>query len=79
MAYVNTSQYGHSRIVAPKKTEEMNIAEISGGENTVLLKGKIDIKSLRDFQKHTYRSDDKRFKPTPAGFEHDIVRNNRKS
>lgn len=77
-AYANTSHFGDSRIVAPKKTEIKDIIRISGGENCVLLKGKIDIKELRDYQKHTYDPLDERFKPTPAGFDHEIVRNERK-
>ncbi len=77
VANVNTSQYGDSRILAPKRTEEQNIVQISGGENCVLLKGSIDFQALRDFQKHSYNANDHSFKPTPAGFDHDYVRKNR--
>jgi hypothetical protein len=68
LTQANTSQYGDSRIVQPKRTEKRDIINIKGGKNSVLVKGEIDIKDLRDFQQREYRSGDKRFKPTPAGF-----------
>lgn len=71
----NTSQYGDTRIIEPKSTEKKDIVRVKGGENAVLLKGYIDIEELRDFQSHTYRPDDVRYKPTPAGFNHDEARN----
>ena len=69
--HVNTSQYGDSRIVLPKKSEEMNIVRIKGGINTVVIKEELGIFELRDFQIRTYSPDEKRFKPTPAGYDHD--------
>lgn len=77
VANINTSQFGDSKIISPKSTEVKNILQISGGENCVLIKGKIDIKSLRNFQKHDYDPKDDTFKPTPAGFDHEYVRKNR--
>lgn len=74
IAQANTSDFGDSRIVAPKKTEEKDLIRVKGGENPVLLKGYIDIEELRDFQSHTYVQKDERFKPTPAGFDHDKAR-----
>jgi hypothetical protein len=69
MVQVNTSQYGDSRIAGPKKSEEMNILRITGGDNDVLIKGMIDINELRQFQLREYDPTDKRYKPTPAGFD----------
>ena len=77
VANINTSQFGDSKIISPKSTEVKNILQISGGENCVLIKGKIDIKSLRNFQKLDYDPKNHEFKPTPAGFDHEYVRNKR--
>lgn len=74
---VNTSQFGDSRILLPKKTELKNLVQITGGENCTLIKGILNIQELRDFQKHDYVETDEVFKPTPAGFDHDYVRKNR--
>jgi len=68
---VNTSQYGDSKIVAPKKSEESIILNIKGGEDNILI-GKIDIDSLRKFQ--SYKTDyiDKdefKFKALPPDFK----------
>ncbi len=71
---VNTSQFGDSRVTSPKKSEEMNAARVSGGLNTTLLKAEIDIRDLNDFRSKKASPVDKRYKPTPAGFEHDAVR-----
>jgi hypothetical protein len=70
---VNTSDYGDSRITQPKKTEEMNIIQLKGGENPVLLTALLDIKTLREFQSSTvdYQLHKKTFKPTPPLFDHD--------
>jgi hypothetical protein len=74
IAQSNTSEYGDSRIIAPLKTEEKDIIRVKGGENPVLLKGFIDIAQLRDFQAHEYTQKDARFKPVPAGFNHEAAR-----
>lgn len=71
---VNTSQYGDSRVTSPKKSEEMNAVRVSGGLNTTLLKAEIDIRDLNDFRCKKPSSNDKRYKPTPAGFEHKKIR-----
>lgn len=71
----NTSDYGDSRLIAPKSTEEMNFVRIKGGENSVLIKANLPISDLRDFQIRKYSPTDKRYKPTPAGFGHTKVRN----
>lgn len=74
VAQANTSDYGDSRIVAPRKTEQKDVLRVKGGENAVLIKGIIDIKKLRDFQYHEYIQSDESFKPAPAGFDHDKAR-----
>lgn len=71
---VNTSQYGDSRVTSPKKTDEMDYVRVKGGLNTTLLKAKIDIKGLNDFRSKRPSAGDKAFKPTSAGFEHEVIR-----
>ena len=74
MVQVNTSHFGDSRVTSPKKSEEMNAVRVSGGLNTVLLKAEIDISDLNDFRSKKPSPIDKRYKPTPAGFEHEEIR-----
>jgi len=66
VAYSNTSQFGDSRIIKPSSHEEMDMVYVKGGFNTTLLKEKIMINSLRDFQIKEYYSEDKRFKPVTS-------------
>ena len=66
--YSNTSEYGCSRIIQPKKHEERNIGQIGGGTNCTLLAGDLDIDALRKFQSHEYDETDNNFKPLPPGF-----------
>ena len=47
---VNSSDYGDSRIVAPKDSVSKDIIKTKGGQNSCILVDTIDIKSLRDFQ-----------------------------
>lgn len=75
---VNTSQYGDSKVIAPKKTNEMTLLNIKGGENNILI-GHINIEELRDFQrKETEYLDeiDKIFKPLPPAFDKNCSRLN---
>ena len=72
--YANTSQYGGSTVIAPKRNEDMEYVKIKGGIAPVLLKSEIDIKDLRDFQIKSYDQNDKRYKPLPGGFESDEVK-----
>lgn len=65
----NTSNYGDSRVVAPKSSELKNYVQVKGGINPVLLKTHLDIEELRDFQIRKYSMGDKRFKPLPAGYD----------
>lgn len=74
IVHSNTSQYGDSRVIAPKKQEDMDYVRIKGGINPVLIKAEIDLNELRDFQIKEYDPNDKRFKPTPAGFDRSKVR-----
>lgn len=70
----NTSEYGDSRVVVPKKTEEMNPVRVKGGENDTILTMKLDIEALRLFQSQDplyQQPEDKKFKPIPPGFRHD--------
>lgn len=69
----NTSQYGDSRITAPQKQEDMDYVRVKGGISPVLLKAKLDIDELRDFQIKKYDPSDTRFKPTPAGYDREKV------
>jgi hypothetical protein len=71
---VNTACFGDSRITSPSKSEKMNVVQVTGGMNSVLLKAEIDIKELNDFRSKKYSPTDDRFKPTSAGFEHEVIR-----
>ncbi len=73
--HVNTSDYGDSRVVAPKSSVELNMVRVKGGINTTILKTKLDISNVRDFQSRTPNINDQRFKPTPAGYAHESARN----
>lgn len=72
---VNSSNYGDSKIIMPSKTEEKTLVQVKGGENTVVLMSKLPISELRDFQLADYvvQQDDKRFKFTPPGYEHEYA------
>lgn len=66
----NTSQYGDSKILAPKTSREMTLLNIKGGEDNILI-GYINIEALRNFQRKEteYLDDnDKVFKPLPPDF-----------
>ena len=74
VVHVNTSDFGDSRVVAPKPSVELNMVRVKGGINTTVLKTKLDISDIRDFQTRLYNENDTRFKPTPAGYSHDKAR-----
>lgn len=71
----NTSYYGDSRIVEPKKKVYQNPVRIKGGDNDVILKYELDISALRKFQSQTYvlQKEDEKFKATPPDFQHEKV------
>jgi len=73
VAQANTSDYGGSCVLQPKKTEEVHIIKVKGGENCTILTATLDIKKLREFQFKGYSETDKTFKPTPPGFDHQKV------
>lgn len=72
---VNSSDYGDSRITKPSKTEDKNIMRTKGGKNSTILVDEIDIQMMREFQLKEYNLQiiDKRYKPTPPGFDHNVV------
>ncbi len=72
---VNSSDYGDSRIVAPKDSVSKDIIKTKGGQNSSILVDTIDIKSLRDFQVLEYplQKKDGRFKPSPPGINPDDI------
>ena len=72
---VNSSDYGDSRITKPSKTEEKDIMRTKGGINSTILVDEIDIGKMRDFQLKEYelQANDRSFKPTPPGFDPEIV------
>lgn len=71
----NTSNYGDSRVVEPKKSNYQNPVRVKGGDNDIILTHKLDISSLRRFQNKTYvlQKDDPVFKMTPPDFQHEKV------
>lgn len=72
---VNSSDYGDSRITKPSKTEEKDIMRTKGGINNTILVDEIDIAKMRAFQLKGYdlQAYDKKFKPTPPGFDPEVV------
>jgi hypothetical protein len=73
---VNTSQFGDSKVIAPKRSSEMTLLNIKGGEDNILI-GSVDINVLREFQlKETEYLDDvdRTFKPLPPLFKKDTER-----
>ncbi len=72
---VNSSDYGDSRITKPSKTEEKDIVRTKGGVNSTILVDEIDVAKMREFQLKEYNLQvyEKDFKPTPPGFDPQIV------
>jgi hypothetical protein len=67
----NTSNFGDSRITAPTKSDSKDILRLKGGENDVVLLGKINIDELRVFQETRLLGQDKsKFKNTPPNYIH---------
>lgn len=68
VAQVNTSQFGHSKIIAPKSKDEMTMLNITGGKNNILI-GNINIADLREFHKLKHIPEKKyNYKPLPPNF-----------
>lgn len=72
---VNSSDFGDSRIVAPKDSVLKDLIKTKGGQNSCILVDIIDIKALRDFQMLAYplQKKDGRFKPSPPGMNPDGI------
>lgn len=71
----NSSDYGDSRIVAPKDSASKDIIRTKGGLNACALIDVIDIKALRNFQMLEYplQKQDRSFKPSPPGMDPDHI------
>lgn len=69
----NSSDYGDSRVVQPKKTMFMNPVRVKGGDNNVILTTTLDVKGLRKFQSQpiTHQRDSEEYKITPPDFDHE--------
>lgn len=74
---VNSSDYGDSRITQPTKSVLFNIMCVKGGINNIVMISEFNIGVLREFQlqQHSLQLQDRRFKPTPPGFDTSIVYN----
>lgn len=51
----NTSIYGDSRITGPYKTDYKDVLKIKGGENELLIIGKLKINELQEFKENYYK------------------------
>lgn len=71
----NSSDYGDSRIVAPKDSASKDIVRTKGGLNACALIDRIDIKALRDFQMLEFplQKESKAFKPSPPCIDPDGI------
>jgi hypothetical protein len=69
----NSSDYGDSRVLAPRKSEERDLIKTKGGLNCVVLSEELDIKALRDFQMLEFELQKEldTFKPTPPSTKRD--------
>lgn len=72
---VNSSNYGDSRIVQPTNSIRLNIIRTKGGINSTILVDTVNIEKLRRHQIKEYelQNETKDFKPTPPGFNKDLV------
>lgn len=77
LAQANTSQYGDSRLLEPKKTEEKNQIIIKGGLNSSVIVGRLNLPGLREFQRKSYAYTQQEgkppFKPLPPGWDWENV------
>lgn len=76
----NSSDYGDSRVVAPKETVKKDIIKTKGGRNSCILVDTIDISALRDFQvlEYSLQKAQKDFKPSPPGLDKEVIEKKRK-
>lgn len=71
---VNSSNFGDSRITVPKKSAVKDIMRLKGGENSVVLRGNINVEELRKFQStEVLFQNTSEFKNTPPNFNHSGV------
>ncbi|MBL7693047.1 MAG: RNA-directed DNA polymerase [Flavipsychrobacter sp.] len=70
VAQVNTSQYGDTRLTQPVESARKDILKLKGGLNDAILTAKINLTTLREFQRQkfsiTHTKGD--FKPLPPDF-----------
>ncbi|TWI83274.1 hypothetical protein IQ13_1382 [Lacibacter cauensis] len=67
---VNDRLYGDTRIRAPYKEHYMrDVVRIKGGEIDYFVVSKIEVESLREFQRDFRSSPKGKFKPVPTGYE----------
>jgi len=71
----NSSDYGDSRVIAPKDSVNKDIIKTKGGKNSCILVDTIDIQKLRDFQldQPELQSENHEFKTVPPGFKYNIL------
>jgi len=70
VAQVNTSQFGDSRLTRPVESARKDLLRLKGGINDAILVSKINIESLREFQRKKFSITHhlKEFKPLPPDF-----------
>ncbi len=70
VAQVNTSQYGDTRLTQPVESARKDILKLKGGSNDAILTAKINLSTLREFQRQkfsiTHHKGD--YKPLPPDF-----------
>ena len=71
----NSSDYGDSRIIAPKSSSEKDIIKTKGGLNDCIRVEELNIKALRDFQMLDFplQKQNGAFKPSSLGSYDDTV------
>jgi hypothetical protein len=67
LAQSNTSQYGNSCILQPKKMEEHCMVNIKGGKNSTIITEDLDIAAIKYYHSLKRNSLDPAFKPMPPG------------
>ncbi len=60
------SEYGDSRLIQPTSSVKMNIAQVKGGINGLVIIDEIDVNALRKHKSMPNVNDD--FKPLTAGY-----------
>ncbi|RNI29204.1 RNA-directed DNA polymerase [Rufibacter latericius] len=70
VAQVNTSQFGDTRLTQPVDSARKDLLKLKGGINDAVLLAKINLSTIREFQRKKYSSspEDKDFKPLPPDY-----------